>query len=42
MTIRETSESTGAVDVPVIPAGLNLLGDDNAGSCCGGSCSLPG
>ncbi|MGW8484367.1 hypothetical protein ACWGJP_14640 [Microbacterium sp. NPDC055903] len=24
------------------PAGLNLLGDANAGSCCGGSCALPG
>lgn len=24
------------------PAGLNLLGDANAGGCCGGSCAVPG
>ncbi|WP_194420053.1 hypothetical protein [Microbacterium abyssi] len=25
------------------PAGLNLLGEENAGGCCGGgSCAMPG
>jgi hypothetical protein len=36
--------ATGApqiVEPLVAPAGLNLLSDSNAGSCCGGSCALP-
>ncbi|MDP3949677.1 hypothetical protein [Microbacterium sp.] len=40
MSIREVPESTPVADTLVAPVGLNLLGDDSAGACCGGSCSI--
>ncbi|MGO2745760.1 hypothetical protein [Microbacterium sp.] len=48
MTASKTTDVTqmnAAEDVPSLaaPAGLNLLGDESAGGCCGGgSCAMPG
>jgi len=48
MTSSQTSDAVqadAAQDVQPLAApaaGLNLLGDAAAGSCCGGSCAMPG
>ncbi|MGP6171603.1 hypothetical protein ACTU6U_00410 [Microbacterium sp. A196] len=48
MTDSRTTDAaqTGAVQETqplMAPAGLNLLGDESAGGCCGGgSCAMPG
>ncbi|MBB5743652.1 hypothetical protein HD600_002149 [Microbacterium ginsengiterrae] len=41
MTASQTPDVTQDVQPPAAPAGLNLLGDANAGNCCGGHCALP-
>ncbi|MGM7697497.1 hypothetical protein [Microbacterium sp. A84] len=41
MTTSQNSEATPNVQPLTAPAGLNLLGDESAGSCCGGSCAVP-
>ncbi|MGL3149734.1 hypothetical protein ACSS7Z_05170 [Microbacterium sp. A82] len=41
MTTLPSSDATANVQPLTAPAGLNLLGDAEAGSCCGGSCSTP-
>lgn len=53
MTSSQTTDAVQADDVAqaeaaqdvqplAAPAGLNLLGDADAGGCCGGSCAMPG
>ncbi|WP_460785673.1 hypothetical protein [Microbacterium tumbae] len=42
MSTPQISDAAAPVQPLVAPAGLNLLGDANAGSCCGGACALPG
>lgn len=40
----DLAQADDAQETPTLtaPAGLNLLGDADAGSCCGGSCAMPG
>ncbi|MGO2521195.1 MAG: hypothetical protein ACTH8F_13825 [Microbacterium sp.] len=43
MHTSQTSESNPNVETSEAPSSLNLLGDPNAGGCCGGSaCAVPG
>ncbi|MGM1017603.1 MAG: hypothetical protein ACQEW8_08720 [Actinomycetota bacterium] len=41
MSTFPTSETAQPAEPLVAPAGLNLLGDQEAGTCCGGSCAVP-
>jgi len=41
MSTSSTSDAAQTAKPLEAPAGLNLLGDAQAGSCCGGVCQLP-
>lgn len=41
-TLQADTPQVDAVPSLTAPAGLNLLGDPAAGSCCGGACAVPG
>jgi hypothetical protein len=41
MSSTQNPDTTQDAETLVAPVGLNLLGDANAASCCGGACTLP-